>query len=112
LKKNPSTIAKRSSKTNEIQENGKSSSNSSDPSQSGSKAQSCINKICRKNKNNSSRGNNNKNSVFDPNELCNECSVQYKKEAYCLYCKQIYFDSSDDGKEWILCDECGRWVHS
>jgi hypothetical protein len=37
---------------------------------------------------------------------------QYEKESYCFYCKQIYFDFSDDGKEWIMCDECERWVHT
>jgi hypothetical protein len=40
------------------------------------------------------------------------CIRQYEKDSYCLYCKQIYFDFSDDGKEWIMCDECERWVHT
>ena len=30
--------------------------------------------------------------------LCNQCLKQYEKELYCIYCKQIYFDFTDDGK--------------
>ena len=48
----------------------------------------------------------------DPNNLCRECKELYNKELYCLYCKQIYSDNTDDGKEWIMCDECERWVHT
>jgi hypothetical protein len=32
------------------------------------------------------------------NTLCETCAKQFKKESYCIYCKQIYFDNTDDGK--------------
>jgi hypothetical protein len=68
----------------------------------------CSNKICQKFKNtkyNQTHENNVEN-------LCPTCVKQYEKELFCFYCKQIYFDFTDDGKEWIMCDECERWVHT
>ena len=68
----------------------------------------CSNKICKLYKPTKYNLTHENNSL----NLCHDCMSQYKKEFYCLYCKQIYSDNSDDGKEWIMCDECERWVHS
>ena len=40
---------------------------------------------------------------------------RYKKGQFCCYCEQIYhetdFNADVDGKDWIGCDLCDRWVH-
>lgn len=48
----------------------------------------------------------------DEKDLCPVCYQQYKNDQFCVYCKQIYFESTDDGKAWIECDECNGWVHA
>jgi len=41
--------------------------------------------------------------------------LSYKKNQFCCYCHQIYQETSlnadVDGKDWIGCDTCERWVH-
>ena len=28
-----------------------------------------------------------------------------------MYCQQVYFETTDDGKNWIECEVCKGWVH-
>jgi hypothetical protein len=46
---------------------------------------------------------------------CSKCSVLVTKHQYCVFCKQIYEDTSMqgavvDGLEWIQCEVCMKWV--
>jgi hypothetical protein len=46
---------------------------------------------------------------------CSKCSVLMAKHQYCIFCKQIYEDTSMqgavvDGLEWIQCEVCMKWV--
>ncbi len=48
--------------------------------------------------------------------LCGPCSAAYQEGQFCIYCEQIYRDASAkcsllDGKDWMECEDCGRWVH-
>lgn len=46
--------------------------------------------------------------------LCQLCTEAYKKNQYCDFCKQIYFDGNSeitDGKEWVQCEQCFKWNH-
>lgn len=42
------------------------------------------------------------------------CLKAHNDSLYCYYCGQIYFmeeyDLEDDGKAWIQCDDCNKWV--
>jgi len=46
--------------------------------------------------------------------ICKTCFDAYKKNQYCFFCYQIFVDqetsASNDGKDWIECDGCNRWV--
>jgi len=42
--------------------------------------------------------------------LCTNCAKAHRKGQYCYYCKQIYLDNDDDGKDWVQCDFCKKWV--
>jgi len=44
--------------------------------------------------------------------ICKQCFDAYKKQQFCYYCYQIYDNNSSysDGKEWIGCEDCNRWV--
>lgn len=42
--------------------------------------------------------------------LCTNCAKAHRKGQYCYFCKQIYLDNDDDGKDWIQCDFCKKWV--
>lgn len=42
--------------------------------------------------------------------LCTNCAKAHRKGQFCFYCKQIYLDNDDDGKDWIQCDFCKKWV--
>lgn len=53
-----------------------------------------------------------KEGLEEGKDLCSICMEQFKKDNYCVYCKQVYFESTDDGKAWIECDECEGWVHA
>jgi hypothetical protein len=48
--------------------------------------------------------------------LCKQCSLAYKNNQYCDFCKQIYLDTDDnasmDGQEWIFCENCKKWEHT
>ena len=46
--------------------------------------------------------------------LCSTCADCYKKNQYCDFCKQVYYDGNSDvtdGKEWLQCDSCYKWNH-
>jgi hypothetical protein len=54
---------------------------------------------------------------FEENDerwYCIKCLKTHNDSLYCYYCGQIYFVSEenleDDGKAWILCDDCDKWV--
>lgn len=42
--------------------------------------------------------------------------MAYDKGQYCDFCMQIYVDTGVnaeiDGKEWIDCDSCKKWIHT
>lgn len=42
------------------------------------------------------------------------CADAYKNYQYCFFCKQIYLENGvnadADGKAWIECDKCKKWV--
>lgn len=43
-----------------------------------------------------------------------KCLKAHNESLFCYYCGQIYFmeetDLEDDGKAWICCDDCNKWV--
>lgn len=52
----------------------------------------------------------------DERWYCLMCLKAHNDSLYCFYCGQIYFmeenDLEDDGKAWIQCDDCNKWVSS
>jgi hypothetical protein len=54
-------------------------------------------------------GNGNKQNAW----LCPNCARAYRKGQYCCICYQIWKDDDTicDGKDWVECNSCGRWVH-
>lgn len=50
----------------------------------------------------------------DERWYCMKCLNAHNESLYCYYCGQIYFvgvpDMEDDGKAWILWDDCNKWV--
>lgn len=48
--------------------------------------------------------------------LCKPCSTAYKNNQYCDFCRQIYMETGEnaetDGKEWVQCEQCEKWVHT
>lgn len=56
-------------------------------------------------------------AIFDTDDerwYCLKCLKSHDDCLFCFYCGQIYFtdetDMEDDGKCWICCDTCDRWV--
>lgn len=57
-------------------------------------------------------------TLFENNDerwYCLKCLKAHNESQFCYYCGQIYFmgeDSlgEDDGKAWICCDDCNKWV--
>ena len=56
-------------------------------------------------------------ATFDADDerwYCFKCLKSHDDSLFCYYCGQIYFtdesDMEDDGKCWICCDKCDRWV--
>lgn len=54
--------------------------------------------------------------MTDERWYCLKCIKAHQESLYCLYCCQIYFIEEegleDEGKIWICCDKCDRWVSS
>jgi hypothetical protein len=50
----------------------------------------------------------------DERWYCIKCLKAHNESLFCFYCGQIYFvgttDYEDDGKPWIMCDDCDKWV--
>lgn len=57
-----------------------------------------------------------KTSFHDHDErwYCLKWLNAHNESLYCFYCGQIYFiednELEDDGKAWICCDDCSKWV--
>lgn len=58
-------------------------------------------------------------TLFENNDerwYCLKCLKAHNESLFCYYCGQIYFmeetDLEDDGKAWICCDDCNKWVSS
>lgn len=56
-------------------------------------------------------------ALFENNDerwYCLKCLKAHNASLFCFYCGQIYFveetDLEDDGKAWICCDDCNKWV--
>lgn len=56
-------------------------------------------------------------ALFDNDDerwYCLKCLKAHNDSLFCFYCGQIYFmdveDLDDDGKAWICCDSCDKWV--
>ena len=56
-------------------------------------------------------------ALFDNDDerwYCLKCLKAHNDSLFCFYCGQIYFmdesDLEDDGKAWICCDKCDKWV--
>lgn len=51
----------------------------------------------------------------DERWYCLKCLDAHDDSLFCYYCGQIYFndeeDLEDDGKAWICCDDCHKWIH-
>lgn len=50
----------------------------------------------------------------DERWYCIRCLKAHNHSLFCFYCGQIYFvdesELEDDGKPWICCDKCDKWV--
>jgi hypothetical protein len=50
----------------------------------------------------------------DERWYCLKCLKAHNESLFCYYCSQIYFvgapELEDDGKVWVLCDDCDKWV--
>ena len=75
------------------------------------KPKQCLNVLCQTNPDDSSLWS--KQKVMN-STICKACFDAFKSDQYCFFCYQIYLDqetsASNDGKGWIGCDGCSRWV--
>lgn len=56
-------------------------------------------------------------ALFDNDDerwYCLKCLKAHNDSLFCFHCGQIYFmdesELEDDGKAWICCDKCDKWV--
>ena len=47
--------------------------------------------------------------------LCSVCYWAFSEGQYCCFCLQVYplsdINTEADGKEWIECESCKKWVN-